>query len=641
MNNQSKSVKEHNINLTISDIKNKVEDNLEKNFDKGENALSNFYNEEIQINNNGENQINTDEEIQVNTNEENQVNTDEEIQTNIIENNTNTYNNSCYKSVMSIDENGNIEIFDSIREAAVKNNIKTPGNISLVCNGKRNSAGGKIWEYLITEPELEFNNSWKRFRESNVYFSRTSNKYYNKTKKRFSSGGKSGRININIGGFLFKEALWETFNGPIPENYDVRYKKKDDGNFLSNLYIQDNICKLEECSNVFQRNQKWQDFCSEQCKYIHRNRINYQKEKVKLSNNLRYYLEEKIRSGIRSGKWNKNINVDILLIDDELGFNDRTCVYCGLKNLSLRNDDPFCPDKLHIDHKDPSKKGKDFNKNKKNLVACCGFCNLMKHTQPLNMWNKLLGFLKGEVSILDISDAKYVRDDELVSKNSHIKPWDTIKSEAKKLKHTFPKGVDGKIHFKNLYESQNKFDSIFGLFPLIHLISFSKSIPHPLTVSCDKIEPNKPKWQLLPLFLNLAKNKMSMEELMDHLKKRNYLQNTANQKVILPKDYNKNSHYLKKMYGLTSGKGHNGMKRSQRTKDNISKSKIGKKIGFNSVSGKAVTAMCIKDNKEYKFGSIRQAIINLGLPKNCNSNGYINRAAKNKTEYLGYFWKFN
>lgn len=37
--------------------------------------------------------------------------------------------------------------YASVREAALKNNIKAPTNITLVCDGKRNTAGGYMWKW--------------------------------------------------------------------------------------------------------------------------------------------------------------------------------------------------------------------------------------------------------------------------------------------------------------------------------------------------------------------------------------------------------------------------------------------------------------------------------------------------------------
>ena len=51
------------------------------------------------------------------------------------------------------------------------------------------------------EEELQVNNVWKKFRDSNIYFSKIRKEYYNKTKKRFCSGDKRGRIKIKIGEF--------------------------------------------------------------------------------------------------------------------------------------------------------------------------------------------------------------------------------------------------------------------------------------------------------------------------------------------------------------------------------------------------------------------------------------------------------
>jgi len=49
------------------------------------------------------------------------------------------------KKVICVDTG---EIFNSVKEAAISKNIKATSNITLVCNGKRNTAGGFHWKFL-------------------------------------------------------------------------------------------------------------------------------------------------------------------------------------------------------------------------------------------------------------------------------------------------------------------------------------------------------------------------------------------------------------------------------------------------------------------------------------------------------------
>ena len=85
-------------------------------------------------------------------------------------------------------------------------------------------------------------------------------------------------------------------------------------------------------------------------------------------------------------------------------------------------------------------------------------------------------------------------------------------------------------------------DNIFNLFPLVFFDT--KNL---FNVSCDRIVPKTPEWQLLPLFLNYAKMEMNIEQFMEALKKRNFLQNTINQKVIIPDQYRENSYFIDKL----------------------------------------------------------------------------------------------
>lgn len=54
----------------------------------------------------------------------------------------------CRKKVIRIDPSDMTETeYESVREAAEKNNIKAPTNITYVCNGQRKSAAGYYWKW--------------------------------------------------------------------------------------------------------------------------------------------------------------------------------------------------------------------------------------------------------------------------------------------------------------------------------------------------------------------------------------------------------------------------------------------------------------------------------------------------------------
>lgn len=53
------------------------------------------------------------------------------------------------KPVIKISLDGNIiQKYNSVKEAATDNNIKTASNIGMVCNGYRNTAGGFTWKFV-------------------------------------------------------------------------------------------------------------------------------------------------------------------------------------------------------------------------------------------------------------------------------------------------------------------------------------------------------------------------------------------------------------------------------------------------------------------------------------------------------------
>jgi hypothetical protein len=581
-------------------------------------------------------------------------------------------------------------------------------NISLVLRGKIKTCYGKKWEFVN---KIIFNTlEWKQFRDTNLYFHKDKDRYLHFQKKHLQNGDSNGRIKMKSTSILFIEALWIAFNGEIPVGHVVEKIDQNGGNLLSNLTLRDNYCKQcntlfirNDKKRLFCNNDcktKFNNSKQRSClvKEMKNDVDSYLKEKIRCGkksnkkNKKKESLEKKINNLLKNSdpdlkeiqelrllleKYKYDINLTDLISDENLGFSNMKCYYCDI-SLKLYSDNGQDPDKLTIDAMYPEK-----GHVKGNCVASCWFCNRMKHTINYDIWsNKLLPFAKGDLLELDLSNNNYVKfkiKKILSSKNEEkeyyelnndkysIKPWDCINNEYNKMikkaikknddiskhilknKDRFKDKGSNKIEFRKIYEKQKKnkknkisFDCLFQLFPLVIF-----DAGNPFNVSCDRIIPDEPEWQLMPKFLNLAKNNLKMEEFKKALDKRGFFQKTSIQKVKIPDNYQLNSVFFLRLYddkGITLGKGHFGMKRSIQTKQNISQSKKGKYTGFKSKKGIPVNATD-QNGKIFKFGSILDAIRKLKLPQNINNNtlhSKINKARNSgeELELLGYKWEF-
>jgi hypothetical protein len=267
------------------------------------------------------------------------------------------------------------------------------------------------------------------------------------------------------------------------------------------------------------------------------------------------------------------------------------------------------------------------NHNIENLVGCCWLCNRMKNDTPYHEWMKLLSFLKGTTTCLDLSHHNFISKDEYISKTYRFKPWSTLKHENPDM---FKNLNEAKEHLKNLYVKQNGVDGIFQLFPLVLL-----SKRNILNVSCDKIDPFcNTEWQLVPSFLNYAKSNYSTQHIINEFQKRNFLKDAKKLSIILPDNYNETSVFYAKVFGNKKmyGKQHNGMKRSEEVKKHISEAKKG-----NTSSCKPVISID-KHGNETKFISSTEAVRQLNLPIHAMSNISSCVSGKLKTAY-GFKWK--
>jgi len=127
--------------------------------------------------------------------------------------------------------------------------------------------------------------------------------------------------------------------------------------------------------------------------------------------------------------------------------------------------------------------------------------------------------------------------------------------------------------------------------------------------------------------------------LKPNMKIRNYLNwNLSDANIILPNEYYNDSLFINKLLKTNNrfGKGHNGMKRSEEIKRNISK--IGKNTGKNHFRSKKIKSIDHNGSeKEYENSSY--AVKELLLPKTASNNILSCANGKLNTAY-GYKWEF-
>jgi len=544
------------------------------------------------------------------------------------------------KKVKSINSNNEEQIYDSITEAANKiielekyknfsiYNIK--GNISQVCNGKRNFCCDRKWVFIENECEddkfIYKEEEWKQFRNTNIYFSKKYDFYYNINKKRKVYGDNKNQIKIYIDGkskdysILFIKALWITFNGEINENQYVYYKNENNKeNFYNNIDIFQCICL--NCNKTFtnEKYSSWrQNYCSDKCKSEYGTKLEIRK--IKEQNDLTAYISSKI------SKWKKD-PYNLKTEDVVEKCKNLKCYYC--ENILILRNNGRSPNTLTIDAMEPEK-----GHIIENIVPCCLFCNRMKNNYNYDNWIKLLNFLKGNNKYLDLSNIEYTKINDNISKKYRKLAYHTLISENKEK---YPTSEDARKEFLNLYEQQNKKDSIYNLFPII--MTTANNL---VNASCDRIIAGKSDYyQIIPLFMQYGKNDLSQDEFKTNMKIRNYLNwNLTDANIILPNEYYKDSLFINKLLKTNNrfGKGHNGMKRSEETKRNISISKIGKNTGKNHFRSKKIKSIDSNGlEKEYENSSY--SVKELLLPKRAYSNILSCANGKLNTAY-GYKWEF-
>ena len=380
-------------------------------------------------------------------------------------------------------------------------------------------------------------------------------------------------------------------------------------------------CICLNCNNTFtnEKYSSWrQNYCSDKCKSEYGTKLEIRK--IKEQNDLTAYISSKI------SKWKKD-PYNLKTEDVVEKCKNLKCYYC--ENILILRNNGRSPNTLTIDAMEPEK-----GHIIENIVPCCLFCNRMKNNYNYDNWIKLLNFLKGNNKYLDLSNIEYTKINDNISKKYRKLAYHTLITENKEK---YPTLEDSRKEFLNLYEHQNKKDSIYNLFPII--MTTANNL---LNASCDRIiAGNSNYYQIIPLFMQYGKNDLSQDEFKTNMKIRNYLNwNLTDANIILPNEYYKDSLFINKLLKTNNrfGKGHNGMKRSEETKRNISISKIGKNTGKNHFRSKKIKSIDSNGlEKEYENSSY--SVKELLLPKRAYSNILSCANGKLNTAY-GYKWEF-
>lgn len=524
---------------------------------------------------------------------------------------------SFTKTVKSIDKDGNEKIYESITEAAKDMSTSTQ-KISACLTDKTKTCCDRKWEHVPDDDFVFTVDEWKQYDNTYLYFSKKYDFAYNKNKKRKVFGDAKRKLQLypRHQTVYFIDALWITFNGRINSTQRVCYKDPDNQtNLYKNIHVVDYICDF--CEELFVPRDKKSKYCSRKCWGKMGSKLRKHKEQTDLVS----FISSKIK------KW-KSPPYNLKTEDVVDKCKNMKCHYCEI-DLVLRCVDRPHPNSLTLDAREPSV-GHHLN----NIVPSCWFCNRMFKDCSLSDREQLLKFLKGEVRIWDLSDMKYTKKDDRIEDAYTRLPYVTLWHEDRKR---YPTLEQCRETFLQLYHQQNKLDALYGVFPIITITA-----NHILNASCDKVSPgNTDMHQVVPLFMNLAKNDLKNEEFKIQMNLRNYLTwNLLDAKFILPDSYYQDSYFINKLFKTQKRFGHKSVTDwTPERKKRLSESMIAKRyIGSNNKNSKPL--MSIDKNGAVKiYSNGRCAVEELGLQKNAFTNICSCANGKLKTAY-GLLWEY-
>lgn len=470
----------------------------------------------------------------------------------------------------------------------------------------------------MTDTFVFRDSEWKQYENTYLYFSKKYDFAYNKNKKRKVYGDAKNRLQIHKHPTVyFIDALWITFNGPITHTQRVCYKDPNNqSNFYENIHVVEYVCDF--CEKVFVPRDRKSKYCSRECW----GKMGSKNRKHKEQTDLSSFISSKIK------EWKKPpYNLKTEDVVDKC--KNMKCHYCDT-DLILRSNERPQPNSLTLDAQEPSK-GHHLN----NIVPSCWFCNRMFKDFSLSDRQQLLKFLKGVVITWDLSDMKYTKKDDRLQDGYVRLPYYTMWHEDRKR---YPNVEQCREKFLSLYHQQNKLDALYSVFPLITITA-----NHILNASCDRVVAgNTDMYQVVPLFMNMAKNDLSNEDFKFQMNLRNYLTwNLLDAKFILPESYYDDSYFINKLLKTNNRFGHKSVTDwTPERRKRLSESKIAKKqLGSDNKNSKPLMSID-KYGVEKNYPNARCAVEELGL-KNKNGGSNISSCAlgKLKTAY-GFRWKY-
>ncbi len=482
--------------------------------------------------------------------------------------------------------------------------------------------------FPLLAPLHFFNESgWHRYKESSFYFHKERDYYRNghATKRsRQNYGDKKGNINLpSSGSYKFVDALYETFHGPIPDGYHV-CKLQDDGpNMLANLQ-----CVKMECAFCSKPINCWMGrmYCSDLCKQ----RSNPGQLKCRID--IRRFLQDRVK------------NYACTIEDAMAVAESRTCAGCGLTNLNLSSSEQYDPRRLSIDCIDRADDESRYDAHRAGNIQClCLLCNLMKHEAKNSTYRASIAYLRGEAD-LDLTRDEFCRVGTQVCAGKTSTPGTQFTGSFSR--HGIK--TDHWVVAKRLYDHQHGRDAIFHTFPI--LFGLIDDRPKHCNIFAGSVDgiisgDDAAGIQLLPWFMNAAKSTLTVDELREEFRVRNWLQSDHNRQVLIPPDYYETC-YIYRNLGVSGharrklATGHVGMKRSRETREKMSALKRGRP----NVNGRRHMVLVAIPKLAYgppnKYDSIPDAVEKLGLTKYAGSNiaTCVKHPDKTPSAY-GYVWE--
>jgi hypothetical protein len=419
---------------------------------------------------------------------------------------------------------------------------------------------------------------------------------------------------------------WTAMYPSPTETRTIRWKR---GNYRHKQVI---VCKM--CDNKIKKPSRGRPpcVCSPKC----RRKLNLQHCRIRYASST---LEQCINHRRKVGEWKKCVSFEycLNLFKRSKGY----CYWCGVKCILhvLRDKKvrgPFNPDVFSFDAV-ISSAGHIYG----NLVISCMLCNNMKHAMALSMWLVLLTFFKTKTpAILDLKKNSFLNKNGLLKPQNNGRkihePWDQLKERSRKYYKAY--GAPFKT-FRKIFKKQNGLDGVFSFFPLVYLKPGNY-----YNVSCDAINsslPNEEKHrpnniQIIPVFLQYAKNIQSNAQLIQSFKKRGFRTDYTDCKVNLPDKYKSESWLEGRIQtGKSSGKGHKGRKHSAEQIENFRRAVKGRtapnKKKVNMIDPKTNEIIKSFDSQQDAASYVKGSIGSISL--------YLNNKLAKKI-YKGYKWRY-